>query len=145
MKKFAFPVLFLLFIAAGGTAGYYYNQVAKLEQNPQEAAGQEAATLVALVGKLIILPEGETPTVATVSDPEKLKDQPFFAQAKVGDKVLLYPNAKKAFLYDPVNNKILEAAPLNVDTGAQAKAPAKKSPPAEKETATSSPPSKKGE
>ena len=76
--------------------------------------------IVSRAGKLIILPEGEVPTIATVSDPEKLKDQPFFAKAKVGDKVLLYQNARKAYLYDPVNNKILEVAPISLGTGTSA-------------------------
>ena len=66
------------------------------------------------VGKLIVLPEGEQPTVATVSDAESLREQPFFAQAKNGYKVLIYTNARKAILYDPLSNKIVDVAPLNI-------------------------------
>ncbi|MEK7084254.1 MAG: hypothetical protein AAB932_03410 [Patescibacteria group bacterium] len=29
-------------------------------------------------------------------------------------KVLIYTNAKKVILYDPVNNKIVEVAPLSI-------------------------------
>ncbi len=89
-------------------------QVAELKQNPQVAAQEETQTLIDRVGRLIILPEGETPTIATVSDPEKLRNQPFFAKAKVGDKVLIYTNAKKAILYDPLADRILEVAPVNI-------------------------------
>ena len=63
---------------------------------------------------MIVLPEDEIPTVATVSDPEKLKEQPFFSDAKKGDKVLIYANAKKAILYDPMANKIVTVAPINI-------------------------------
>jgi len=70
--------------------------------------------LVLEVGKLIELPIGEDPTVATVTDITKLKDQPFFAKAKNGDKVLIYTNARKAILYDPQAKKVIDIAPINI-------------------------------
>lgn len=82
--------------------------------DPQQAAREEVAHLVAVVGKLYALPEGETPVVATVSDPSKLAGQPFFARAKKGDKVLIYNEAGKAILYDPVANILVEVAPLTL-------------------------------
>ena len=33
---------------------------------------------------------------------------------KNGDKVLIYSQAGKAYLYDPVINKLLEVAPINL-------------------------------
>lgn len=71
-------------------------------------------TIINKVSRLIVLPEGETPTIATVADPSKLKGQAFFANAKVGDKVLIYPNSKKAILYDPNQDIIVEVAPVNI-------------------------------
>jgi hypothetical protein len=106
--------MFLLFIVASLFAGYYYNQNKELLKNPNKANDEKVAALVEKVGKLVLLPEGEVPTVAEVSDPEKLKSQPFFARAKVGDQVLLYAGAKKAVLYDPKANIILEMAALNI-------------------------------
>jgi hypothetical protein len=107
-------VMPLVAIAALVVAGYFYNQVRILKQDPQAAAQQEAAALVAKVGKLLVLPEGEVPTVATVSDPEALKDQAFFANAEKGDKVLIFTTAKKAVLYSVVLNKVIDVAPLNI-------------------------------
>lgn len=69
-----------------------------------------------LISRLIILPENEQPTLATVSDASKLKDQPFFANAKTGDKVLIYANSKKAILYNPETDKIVEVSSLNLST-----------------------------
>ncbi len=81
----------------------------------EEAAQLEINTLIERVGELIVLPTGEEPTVATVSDPEKLKDQVFFANAKVGDKVLIYTKARKAYLYDPEGDILLEVAPITAE------------------------------
>ena len=76
----------------------------------------EITTLVSKVGKLITLPPDEIPTVITVTDTNILNQQPFFAKAKNGDTVLVYIKAKKAFLYDPVADKILEVGPLIYQT-----------------------------
>jgi hypothetical protein len=112
-KKFILVGFGVLLLVFAGIAYYFYSQNLILK-DPQKAAKKEMQEIVALVGKLIILPEDETPTVATVKDPEKLKDQLFFANAKAGDKVLIYTNAQKAILYDPIQNKIIEVAPLNI-------------------------------
>lgn len=108
------PLLVLLVVGLGILSYYFYSQLQSFKKNPQQLAQQEVQSLINQVGKLVVLPEGETPTVATVADPERLKDQPFFANAKVGDRVLIYTNARKAILYDPVNNKIIEIAPVNI-------------------------------
>lgn len=113
-KKHLVNILVVAVLAAGGSAYYFYNEVSALKNDPNKIAREDTEKLVAQVGKIIVLPEGETPTIATVSDPEKLKDQPFFAKAKQGDKVLIYTNAKKALLYDVENNKIVEVAPINI-------------------------------
>ncbi len=56
----------------------------------------------------------ETPTVATISDPSALQSQPFYLKAKVGYKVLIYTTSKKAVLYDPFKDEIVNVGPLNV-------------------------------
>ena len=93
-------------------AGYFYAEVGRLRSDPQLVAKGELQELIIKVGRLVVLPEGEEPTLATVADPELLKDQPFFANAKAGDKVLVYNQAQKAILYDPVADKIIEIAPI---------------------------------
>lgn len=74
---------------------------------------EENKALVEKVGTLIALPNNETPTIATVNDLDKLSSQPFFDNAELGDKVLIYAKAKKAVLYRPSQNKIIELAPLS--------------------------------
>jgi len=113
-KKHTIKILIIAMLIVGASAYYFYNEAVKLKNDPDKVTNEETEKLVAQVGKLIVLPEGETPTLATVADPEKLKDQPFFAKAKTGDKVLIYANAKKAILYNPASNKIVEVAPINI-------------------------------
>lgn len=83
----------------------------------QPTSQDETNRLVEEVGKLIELPQDEQPTVATITDITKLASQPFFQNAKNGDKVLIYSNAKKAILYDPLAKKVIDVAPINVGTG----------------------------
>ena len=75
----------------------------------------EVDRLVSEVGSLIALPSDEKPTVATITDIEKLKDQPFFKNAKNGDKVLIYTNARKAILYRPSEKRIIEVGAVNIN------------------------------
>ena len=117
--KYLIPagVVLVVLILVGGGYFYYQNQkTQKAKANPQASAQEEVKKVVASVSKLIDLPTGEEPTVATVTDISKLKDQPFFSKAKNGDKVLIYTNAKKAILYDPILNKVLDVAPINMGT-----------------------------
>ncbi len=126
---------FVLMIAmvAIALSAYFYYQWNFLKQNPQAAAQLEVNDWVEKVSRLIVLPVGETPSLATVSDPEVLKDQIFFVGASKGDIVLIYTTAKKAILYDPVLNKIVNVAPLNIGEDKVVTAPVTKTAPAPEE------------
>lgn len=121
-KRISRGFLILILLILAGIAVYFYSQYQNtktLLQNPNQASSEETKTLLTQVGKLIELPTGESPTIATVSDKTKLLDQPFFAKAENGDKVLIYSNAKKAILYRPSINKIIEVAPVNMGSNNQ--------------------------
>lgn len=110
-------IVIILLVLAALPSLYFYNQYQKtknLLQNPTASVNDENKTLIQAVGKLIELPVSENPTIATVSDKTKLQDQPFFAHAQNGDKVLIYTQAKKAILYRPSINKIIDVAPVNI-------------------------------
>ena len=113
-KKRVSSLLGLLLVLVGVVAGNYYYRYQLVKNDPQKVVREESTELVAVVSRLIVLPEGEQPTIATVSDPEALKGQAFFAKAKKGDKVLIYTNARQAILYDPEAQKIVEVAPLTI-------------------------------
>ncbi|GIW62868.1 MAG: hypothetical protein KatS3mg090_0694 [Patescibacteria group bacterium] len=60
----------------------------------------------------IILNDNEVPTIATVTDEAKLKNQEFFKMAKNGDVVFIFTESRKAILYRPSIDKIIEVAPV---------------------------------
>lgn len=89
------------------------DELKKFRDDPN-AAASVVRILVDQIGRLVALPTDETPTIATITDVEKLREQPFFANAENEDKILIYTQAKKAYLYRPSENKIIEIAPVNV-------------------------------
>ena len=117
------PVVFV-FALLVGSAGYIKYQQSKisklsteidqLKKDPQSVAKEEVKALTDQVSKLVVLPEGEDPIVATVTDKDKLKDQPVFAKAENGDKILIYSNAKKAYIFRPSKNVIVDVLPVNL-------------------------------
>lgn len=139
-------ILLVIFFGTSVYLGYKYymltsnpNQVATLvAEQAQKTAEAEIAALVADVSKLMILPTDETPTIATVADPSLLKDQPFFANALKEDKVLIYAKAKKAILYRPSIERIIEVAPIFLgDEKSSQTAPQKQVTPVKEDATTS--------
>lgn len=114
---YLFGSLFLLILGGGIFSMIRYQQLARELASVKASAttNTDIAALVAEVGQLMILPEGEQPTIATVNEVDKLQGQPFFANARNGDKVLVYAAAKKAVLYRPSEKKIVEVAPINLN------------------------------
>lgn len=107
----------IVLIVAAVPSFYFYNQyksAQELLQNPNQATNEQTQALIVKVGKLIVLPSGEKPTVATVSDITKLSDQPFFQNAQNGDKVLIYTQAKEAILFRESIDKIIQVAPISL-------------------------------
>lgn len=90
------------------------NEIQQTKQN-QTQKQTENQMLLKQVSELIVLPQGEEPVIATVTDLEKLKGQEFFKKALQGDKVLIYQVSKKAILFRPAVNKIIEVAPIGAN------------------------------
>lgn len=112
-----FILLLLVAITSMAVFGavYFYMEYQKVLKNPEIITKQETEWLVEKVDKLMVVPTGEIPSTATVLEKDKLKDQEFFKNSENGDKILIYSKAKKAILYRPSTNKIIEVMPLVVD------------------------------
>ena len=70
--------------------------------------------LIEKIGKLVLLPADEEPILATVTDKEKLKEQPLFAKAENGDKILIYAKAQKAYIYSPSKEMLVDVVSENI-------------------------------
>lgn len=117
-RRYRFTLaLLVIVVAAVASAFYFYSKYQDSQEklkNPDILAKAERQVLLEKVSKHVLLPEGEDPTIATVSDVSKLSNQAFFAKAANGDKVLIYSKARKAILYRPITDKVIEIAPLNI-------------------------------
>lgn len=71
---------------------------------------EEVTRLLGDVGKHFLLPEDTDLSVYTVTDLEPLQADPFFKNAEIGDKVLIWATARKAILYSPRRAKIIEVS-----------------------------------
>lgn len=107
-------VIVLVIIAPAYFFYLQYEKTQKQLESPTDAAREEVAMVVQQVGKLMLLPSDEEPTLATVSDKSKLANQAFFERAQNGDKVLIFTKSKKAYLYRPSINKIIDVGPVNI-------------------------------
>lgn len=80
-----------------------------------------AADIQALVQKVashIVIKMDETPTVATVQDPDVLRAQSpvFYKDAQAGDRLLIWSD--KAVLYSPSTDRILAVLPISLPSAA---------------------------
>ncbi len=111
-------LIILVLVAICGVYGsvYFYKKYQTLKVDPTIEAQKETTRLVEVLGKLMELPTGENPTVATISDKEKLKGQTFFTNAENGDILFAYTTAMQAILYRPSTNKIVNVAPISINS-----------------------------
>jgi hypothetical protein len=114
--KLMLGALCTLAVIGVGTSVYLY----LLFKDTSNLVG-ESGQLVAQVGRIILLPVGENPAVLTVTDEtfQIYSDQIFFTNAEVGDKILIYNNTKKAYLFRPSQNKIIEVSTFTLETTPQ--------------------------
>jgi uncharacterized protein YneF (UPF0154 family) len=97
--------------------GYFStrNQLMHLKSANSSSKSDETQQLINKVGNLVQLPAGDSPTIATVSNASRLKNQQFFSMAKDGDKLLIYSKSGLGVLYRPSTNKIISYSPVNLN------------------------------
>lgn len=117
---FILTLVALVGVGVGGFSFYQYQRtqkelqaIKKVATASQNTNTDQLSKILLELSKIIKLPEGEIPTMATISDIGKLKDQPFFQNGKNGDILLVFNKAGKAILYNPTDKKIVEVAPVS--------------------------------
>ncbi len=113
MNKFSLlgKIIILLLFVFLFTSIFLYIKLSRLENN-NLITNEESLTVEEKISKIVVLPEGEEPTIFQITNIEQIKNEPFFTNAKLGDSVLVYTGVKKAFLYRESENKIVDIAPI---------------------------------
>lgn len=109
MKKI---ILVVLVVALIGAAGYLYYLKDKEVRDLRSGGSTTSAEYIAIIDKLkllVTIPTDETPQVAIIDDPDKLRetDSKFYANAEVGQYLIILPKSQKAIIYDKDTNKII--------------------------------------
>lgn len=118
-------LLLLPLVIALGVATFFYVQWQEAREQVEQIKSEnqiedanidkEVERAVNALSESVLLPTGETPTISTITNKEELlENREFFESAENGDQVLVYHQAKKAFLYRPSTNKLINLAPINI-------------------------------
>jgi hypothetical protein len=110
------PIVYgALFVILAILAIHYYRLASELRAaNPtvaEKTADADPVTdAIVAVEKHILLPQGERPQVARVSDLAPLANIPFFGNALVGDQVIVYCKASLSILYSSSRDRVIEVS-----------------------------------
>lgn len=122
LGKLAFAVLFVVLVVGGSFLlwqNYQLKAVASDVGSDTEMTAVEIQDLLAKIGKHILLPSDEEPTIATIVDAEKLsQEQAFYQNVVNGDKVLIYMQAQKAVIYRENGDVLVNVGPVYTNTPA---------------------------
>lgn len=121
--KAKYVVLFLAIatgIAGSALAIYSYQKLnssntlgAQVIADSERLSEKEIIALKEKVSQIAVLPADEIPVVLPITDLTKLHSNEFFKDAKLKDKILIFKQAGKIILYDPINNKIVNMGPYS--------------------------------
>jgi len=96
-------------LAVGGYAMYNKTTV---EPNGTDAAKKEAIEVKKMLSRHLVLPEGEEPDIRKIN--QKLED-PFFANAEIGDYLIIFYKSRIAYTYSPERDLITNAGVVFVN------------------------------
>lgn len=126
IKKFILALFILTLATGAGFATWKYTQARaetkraqeniKRLSDPNVSAKATEDELIEKVKKIALVPTDERPTIANITDADKLKGQPLFAHIQNGDKVLLYTKARREVVYRPSTNQVITVVTLPAES-----------------------------
>jgi len=118
LRTIILVLLLLTTTTALGVLAYQYRKITQVISNPSNLAQNEKKAILGKLDNLMILPE-EEPTMAKVEDKSKLNNDSFFGRADNGDFVIVFKSEKRAVLYRPSANKIVDITPITLSEDAE--------------------------
>lgn len=114
-KSFFFIIL--LVVVLGIIAYFVFGNNSSSTNNSANTStstvSAEGARVLAQLSKIMVLPEGTNPVIASVTNANVLKSQQaFFADVKNGDWVIIYPGL--AIIFDAKANIITKVGPVQI-------------------------------
>lgn len=104
--------LLMFALSALVAALYFRSEYLSIVNDPKLSGLINSHRVVEEVKQLVQLPD-EQPTVYSISDISKFKDQPILAKALPGDYFLVFTANKRGVLYRPSERKIVEIGSIN--------------------------------
>jgi hypothetical protein len=98
-----------------GSSVYFFRQYRVSEEQRFASLSltpKDTEAVLSKVRKLVLLPSEEAKIMTVANVAELKKTQRFFAEAEDGDIVLVFENAKKAVVYRPSVNLVVNIAPI---------------------------------
>jgi hypothetical protein len=122
VKRFFVFLVVLVLAGAAGYASWQYKKASdeteRAKQDVQRLSDPTAAAkdaedqIIVSVKKIALVPD-ERPTISpAITDATELKKQPLYSLVENGDRVLLYPSARRQIVYRPSTNQIILAITL---------------------------------
>jgi hypothetical protein len=114
MYKFILGFIVLAAVAGGGYYTWQYNashgDLANLSADTK-FTDEQVSQLTARIGRFLVVPANEKPSVVVIRDVAQLAaQQSFYAGAKDGDILVVY--STRAIIYDAKTNKLVNVGPI---------------------------------
>ena len=113
-------ILIVLLVVAVGLGIFFFVKYKNVVNDPKTAVTekykQESNLVLENLKKIILIENTESPTIARVEEPEKLKqkNRDFYKNVQAGDYLIVFPN--KAIIYRNSTNQIINIAPITTES-----------------------------
>lgn len=103
--------ILVIFLVGLGVATFYFYKKSKI--TPPVSSLNELDKTIEEISKVALLPNDDSPTLFSVTDPTQLTSDAFFNASLSGDEMLLYPRIGFAILYRPSTKQVINMIHFN--------------------------------
>jgi hypothetical protein len=111
LQKFILILVVVAVVMGGGWYFFTKGQQDFVIKPGEKLTESQVEQLIARVGRFLVLPSDEQPSVAAISDAQELAQrQSFYKDAQDGNILIVYSN--KAIIYDAVADQLVNVGPI---------------------------------